>query len=58
MTGCVFKRKWKSGISWGYVFFGGWDANGKRVQISCQLPAFELPAVGVYAHGFNMCPWF
>ena len=34
MTGCVFKRKRKSNVSWCYVFFGGWDANGKRVQIS------------------------
>jgi integrase len=34
MTGCVFKRKRKSGTSWCYVFFGGWDANGKRIQIS------------------------
>ena len=34
MTGCVFKRKRKSSVSWCYVFFGGWDANGKRVQIS------------------------
>lgn len=33
MTGCVFKRKLKQGISWGYVFFGGWDENGKRIQI-------------------------
>jgi integrase len=34
MTGCVFKRKRKSGVSWGYVFFGGWDAHGERIQIT------------------------
>lgn len=34
MTGCIFKRKRKCGISWCYVFFGGWDASGKRIQIS------------------------
>jgi integrase len=34
MTGCVFKRKRKDSISWCYVFFGGWDAYGKRIQIS------------------------
>jgi hypothetical protein len=34
MTGCVFKKKRKRSISWCYVFFGGWDATGKRVQIS------------------------
>ncbi|HTC87852.1 MAG TPA: tyrosine-type recombinase/integrase [Bryobacteraceae bacterium] len=33
MTGCIFKRKRKSGLCWGYVFFGGWDAKGKRLQI-------------------------
>ncbi|HUA82648.1 MAG TPA: tyrosine-type recombinase/integrase [Bryobacteraceae bacterium] len=33
MTGCIFKRKLKSGIRWGYLFFGGWDGNGKRIQI-------------------------
>ena len=33
MTGCIFKRKFKSGIRWGYLFFGGWDENGKRIQI-------------------------
>src|SRR5580704_3509848 len=33
MTGCIFKRKLKSGISWGYLFFGGWDENGKRIQV-------------------------
>lgn len=33
MTGCVFKRKRKQGVSWGYVFFGGWDQNEKRIQI-------------------------
>ncbi|MGD1091432.1 MAG: Arm DNA-binding domain-containing protein [Bryobacteraceae bacterium] len=34
MTGCIFKRKLKSGITWSYVFFGGWDAKGKRIQVS------------------------
>src|SRR5579862_5521051 len=34
MTGCIFKRKRKSSVSWCYLFFGGWDANGKRIQIS------------------------
>ena len=34
MTGCVFKKKRKSSISWCYVFFGGWDEKGKRLQIS------------------------
>ena len=33
MTGCIFKRKFKSGIRWGYLFFGGWDEKGKRIQI-------------------------
>jgi hypothetical protein len=33
MTGCIFKRKFKSCIRWGYLFFGGWDENGKRIQI-------------------------
>ncbi len=34
MTGCVFKRKRDRSISWCYVFFGGWDIDGKRIQIS------------------------
>jgi integrase len=34
MTGCVFKRKRNRSVSWCYVFFGGWDADGKRIQIS------------------------
>lgn len=29
MTGCIFKRKLKSGISWGFSFFIGRDENGK-----------------------------
>jgi len=33
MTGCVFKRKLKTGISWGYLFSAGKDAAGKRNQI-------------------------
>src|SRR5271167_3137397 len=33
MTGCIFKRKLKSGISWGYSFFAGRDENGKRIQV-------------------------
>jgi integrase len=33
MTGSIFKRKLKTGVSWGYVFFGGWDENGKRIQV-------------------------
>src|ERR1700730_2740103 len=33
MTGCVFKRKLKSGTSWGYLFSAGKDATGKRNQI-------------------------
>ena len=33
MTGSIFKRKLRTGVSWGYIFFGGWDENGKRIQI-------------------------
>ena len=33
MTGCIFKRKLKSGIAWGYSFFAGRDENGARVQV-------------------------
>jgi len=33
MTGCVFKRRLKSGTSWGYLFSAGKDASGKRNQI-------------------------
>ena len=33
MTGSIFKRKLRTGVSWGYVFFGGWDENGKRIQV-------------------------
>jgi integrase len=33
MIGCIFKRKLKSGTSWGYSFFAGRDQNGKRIQI-------------------------
>jgi len=33
MTGSIFKRKLITGVSWGYVFFGGWDENGKRIQV-------------------------
>src|SRR5271154_611288 len=33
MTGCVFKRKLKSGISWGYSFFAGRDEDGRRIQV-------------------------
>ena len=33
MTGSIFKRKRKGGVSWGYLFFGGWDAAGTRIQI-------------------------
>jgi integrase len=33
MTGCIFKRKLKSGTSWGYSFFAGRDQNGRRIQI-------------------------
>src|SRR5712691_9218439 len=33
MTGCVFKRKLKSGTSWGYLFSAGKDARGKRNQV-------------------------
>jgi integrase len=32
MTGSIFKRKLRTGVSWGYVFFGGWDESGKRIQ--------------------------
>ena len=32
MNGCVFKRKLKCGISWGYSFDAGHDQDGKRVQ--------------------------
>lgn len=31
MIGCIFKRKLKSGTSWGYSFFAGRDQNGKRI---------------------------
>lgn len=33
MTGSIFKRKLQAGVSWGYVFFGGWDEHGKRIQV-------------------------
>ena len=33
MTGSIFKRKLRTGVSWGYIFFGGWDENGKRIQM-------------------------
>jgi integrase len=33
MTGCVFKRKIKSGTSWGYLFTAGKDAAGNRNQV-------------------------
>jgi len=33
MRGCVFKRKLKAGLSWGYLFSAGKDAAGKRNQI-------------------------
>src|SRR5277367_5106830 len=33
MTGSIFKRKLRTGVSWGYVFFGGWDESGKRIQM-------------------------
>src|ERR1700733_2466177 len=33
MTGCVFKRKLKTGVSWGYLFSAGKDAAGERNQI-------------------------
>jgi integrase len=33
MTGCVFKRKLRSGTGWGYLFSAGKDAAGKRNQI-------------------------
>src|SRR4051812_33661283 len=33
MTGCIFKRKLSSGISWGYSFFAGRDQSGKRIQV-------------------------
>src|ERR1017187_8564174 len=33
MTGCLFKRKLKSGTSWGYYFAAGRDPDGKRIQI-------------------------
>ncbi len=32
MTGCTFKRKLKTGISWGYSFFAGRDENGKPIR--------------------------
>ena len=32
MTGCIFKRKLKSGVTWGYSFDAGRDQNGKRIQ--------------------------
>src|SRR5437867_351144 len=33
MTAATFKRKLKSGITWGYSFCPGRDENGKRIQI-------------------------
>ena len=38
MTGSIFKRKLRTGVSWGYVFFGGWmkAASGFR----CSNPGF------------------
>ena len=33
MNGCVFRRKLKSGTSWGYCFAAGRDQDGKRIQI-------------------------
>jgi integrase len=48
MTGCVFKRKLKRGVTWCYVFFGGWDPAGKRIQISkAGFPTKEAAAKAV-----------
>ena len=33
MTGCIFKRKLRSSVAWGYSFFAGRDNDGKRIQI-------------------------
>src|SRR5262245_60476156 len=33
MNGCIFKRKLKSGVVWGYSFDAGRDSNGKRIQV-------------------------
>ena len=33
MKGCIFKRRLRSGVTWGYSFFAGRDDNGKRIQI-------------------------
>jgi len=33
MTGGIFKRKLKSGVTWGYTFVAGRDDNGKRIQV-------------------------
>ncbi len=33
MTGCVFKRKVKSGVKWGYLFTAGKDPDGNRNQV-------------------------
>jgi len=33
MRGCVFKRKLKAGLRWGYLFSAGKDAAGRRNQI-------------------------
>ena len=33
MNSCVFKRKLKSGTSWGYYFAAGRDQDGKRIQV-------------------------
>ena len=33
MRGCVFKRKLKTSVSWGYLFSAGKDGAGKRNQI-------------------------
>ncbi len=33
MTGCIFKRKLRSGLSWGFSIFGGYDESGKQVRV-------------------------
>ncbi len=33
MTGCIFKRPSKSGVTWAYSFFAGWNPDGKRLQV-------------------------
>jgi hypothetical protein len=33
VTGCIFKRKLKSGVKWGHSFFAGRNELGNRIQV-------------------------